>query len=137
MTIPFMAYLNRTGLELDEAQDVDMLTSKAQAAKSWIQLQDDFRARGGKKIAKCEAANIIITETFKLDEELDESEKVMLLKGAVSVFAYQYQENLADQFDIYKLESNLIKANKSDLDLQFEKSTEASKNKGFFEKLLN
>ena len=137
MTIPFMAYLNRTGLELDEAQNVDMLTSNTQAAVSWIQLQASFRAGGGKKVAKCEAANIIITKTFMLDEELDDSEKVMLLKAAVSVYAYQYQENLADQFDVYKLESNLIKANKSDLDLQFEKSTEASKNKSFFEKLLN
>ncbi len=137
MTILFMSYLNRAGLELEEAQDVDMLTSTAQKARSWIDLQTQFRARGGKKIAKCEAANIIITETFKLREDLDENDKVLLLKGAVAVFSYQYQENLSEKFETYKIDSDLIQKHKNQLNAQFEKSKELSQNKGFFERLLN
>ena len=44
MTVPFMSYLNRAGLELEEAQDEDYLTSTAQAAKPWINLQAQLRS---------------------------------------------------------------------------------------------
>jgi len=138
MTIPFMSYLNRTGLELEEAQEVDMLTSTAQAASSWISLQASFRASGMKKLAKAEAAAIIITETVKIKQsDLDEAEEMLLLKAAVSVYAFQYQENLTEKFkDKYKLSSNLISKNKNLLKEQYEKSKDRSENKGFFEKLL-
>ena len=72
MTIPFMSYLNRAGLELEEAQDVDYLTSTAQAAKPWINLQAQLRSAGLKKVAKAESAAILITETFKIKETLDD-----------------------------------------------------------------
>ena len=61
MTVPFMSYLNRTGLELEEAQEVDMLTSTAQTAHSWISLQATIRASGMKKLAKAEAAAVRLT----------------------------------------------------------------------------
>jgi hypothetical protein len=137
MTLPFMSYLNRAGLELEEAQDVDFLTSTAQAAKPWIHLQAELRSRGLKKVAKPESAAILITETFKIKETLDDDEKLALLKGAVAVFAFGHQENLADNFEIYKISSELIEQNKGMLDAQYNKSKELSENRGFFEKLLN
>ena len=99
MTIPFMAYLNRTGLELEEAQDIDRLTSTLQRGRSWIDLQATFRASGLKQFAKAEAANIIVTETLKTEKSrFDEEEQILFLKAAVSIYAYQYQENLTDKF---------------------------------------
>ncbi len=132
-----MAYVNRAGLELEEAQEVDFLTSTAQAAKPWINLQADLRSRGLKKVAKAESAAILITETFKIKETLDEDEQLILLKAAVAVFAFGHQENLADNFETYKISSELIDQHKEMLDAQYNKSKELSKNKGFFERLLN
>jgi len=137
MTIPFMSYLNRAGLELEEAQDVDYLTSTAQAAKPWINLQAQLRSAGLKKVAKAESAAILITETFKIKETLDDDEKLILLKGAVAVFAFGHQDNLTDKFETYKISSELIDQHKDMLNAQYIKSKELSDNRGFFEKLLN
>ena len=137
MTIPFMSYLNRTGLDMDDAQEVDYLTSITQAARPWIDLQVSFRAQGLKKFAKAEAAAVIVTETFKIKENLEEEENLALLRAAVAVYGYQYQKNLTDNFEVYKISSDLISKYKKELDEQFKKSEELSKNKGFFEKLLN
>ena len=137
MTIPYMSYLNRAGLELEEAQDVDFLTSTAQAAKPWIHLQAELRSRGLKKVAKPESAAILITETFKIKETLEDDEKLALLKGAVAVFAFGHQDNLTDKFETYKISSELIDQHKDMLNAQYIKSKELSDNRGFFEKLLN
>ena len=139
MTIPFMAYLNRTGLELEEAQDIDRLTSTLQRGRSWIDLQATFRASGLKQFAKAEAANVIVTETLKTEKSrFDEEEQILFRKAAVSIYAYQYQENLTDKFkEKYKLSSKLISKNKDLLKSQYEKSKKLSEKKGFFERLLN
>lgn len=137
MTVLFMSYITRTGLDLDDAKKVDDMTLVTQTANPWINLQANFRARGLKKVAKAEAAAIIITETFKLSEDMGNDQKLLLLKAAVSIYGYQYQENLSDKFDeAYKISTELIAQNRDLLDKQYEKSMDLSQNKGFFEKLL-
>ena len=137
MTILYMSYLNRAGLELEEAQEIDFLTTPLQNIKPWINLQAQLRSSGLKKVAKAEAAAILITEYLKIEETLVDDEKLLLLKGAVAVFAFGHQENLADNFEIYKISSELIEQNKGMLDAQYNKSKELSQNRGFFEKLMN
>ena len=140
MTIPYMSYLNRAGLELEEAQEIDFLTTPLQNIKPWINLQAQLRSAGLKKVAKAESAAILITEYFKTQEELDaldEDEKLLLLKGAVAVFAFGHQDNLTDKFETYKISSELIDQHKDMLNAQYLKSKELSENRGFFEKLLN
>ena len=140
MTIPYMSYLNRAGLELEEAQEIDFLTTPLQNIKPWINLQAQLRSAGLKKVAKAESAAILITEYFKTQEELDaldEDEKLLLLKGAVAVFAFGHQDNLTDKFETYKISSELIDQHKDMLNAQYIKSKELSDNRGFFEKLLN
>ena len=78
MTLPFMSYVQRTGLDLDDAQKVDDMTLTAQTAKPWINLQTSFRARGLKKVAKAEAAAIIVTETIKLSKDLEKDQELLL-----------------------------------------------------------
>ena len=137
MTLPFMSYVQRTGLDLDDAEKVDDITLTAQTAKPWIKLQTSFRARGLKKVAKAEAAAIIVTETFKLSKGLEKEQELLLLRAAVSIFAYQYQENLTDKFnETYKISTELITQNRDLLNAQYETSRDLSQNKGFFEKLL-
>lgn len=140
MTIPYMSYLNRAGLELEEAQEIDFLTTPLQNIKPWINLQAQLRSAGLKKVAKAESAAILITEYFKMQEELDaldDDEKLLLLKGAVAVFAFGHQDNLTDKFETYKISSELIHQHKDMLNAQYIKSKELSDNRGFFEKLLN
>lgn len=140
MTIPYMSYLNRAGLELEEAQEIDFLTTPLQNIKPWINLQAQLRSAGLKKVAKAESAAILITEYFKMQEELDaldDDEKLLLLKGAVAVFAFGHQDNLTDKFETYKISSELIDQHKDMLNAQYIKSKELSDNRGFFEKLLN
>mgnify|MGYP003986748723 FL=1 len=136
MTLPFMSYVQRTGLDLDDAEKVDDITLTAQTAKPWIKLQTSFRARGLKKVAKAEAAAIIVTETFKLSKGLEKEQELLLLRAAVSIFAYQYQENLTDKFETYKISTDLIDQHRDLLNAQYETSKDLSQNKGFFEKLL-
>ena len=140
MTLPFMSYLNRAGLELEEAQEIDFLTTPLQNIKPWINLQAQLRSAGLKKVAKAESAAILITEYFKMQEELDaldDDEKLLLLKGAVAVYAFGHQDNLTDKFETYKISSELIDQHKDMLNAQYLKSKELSENRGFFEKLLN
>ena len=140
MTIPYMSYLNRAGLELEEAQEIDFLTTPLQNIKPWINLQAQLRSAGLKKVAKAESAAILITEYFKMQEELDaldDDEKLLLLKGAVAVYAFGHQDNLTDKFETYKISSELIDQHKDMLNAQYIKSKELSDNRGFFEKLLN
>ena len=140
MTIPYMSYLNRAGLELEEAQEIDFLTTPLQNIKPWINLQAQLRSAGLKKVAKAESAAILITEYFKMQEELDaldDDEKLLLLKGAVAVYAFGHQDNLTDKFETYKISSELIDQHKDMLNAQYLKSKELSDNRGFFEKLLN
>jgi hypothetical protein len=140
MTIPYMSYLNRAGLELEEAQEIDFLTTPLQNIKPWINLQAQLRSAGLKKVAKAESAAILITEYFKMQEELDaldDDEKLLLLKGAVAVYAFGHQDNLTDKFETYKISSELIDQHKDMLNAQYLKSKELSENRGFFEKLLN
>ena len=140
MTIPYMSYLNRAGLELEEAQEIDFLTTPLQNMKPWINLQAQLRSAGLKKVAKAESAAILITEYFKMQEELDaldDDEKLLLLKGAVAVFAFGHQDNLTDKFETYKISSELVDQHKDMLNAQYIKSKELSDNRGFFEKLLN
>lgn len=140
MTIPYMSYLNRAGLELEEAQEIDFLTTPLQNIKPWINLQAQLRSAGLKKVAKAESAAILITEYFKMQEgldALDDDEKLLLLKGAVAVFAFGHQDNLTDKFENYKISSELIDQHKDMLNAQYIKSKELSDNRGFFEKLLN
>jgi len=136
MTLPFMSYVQRTGLDLDDAQKVDDMTLTAQTAKPWINLQTSFRARGLKKVAKAEAAAIIVTETIKLSKDLEKDQELLLLRAAVSIFAYQYQDNLTDKFETYKISTDLIDQHRDLLNTQYETSKDLSQNKGFFEKLL-
>ncbi|MBT3993663.1 MAG: hypothetical protein HOF02_06395 [Gammaproteobacteria bacterium] len=136
MTLPFMSYVQRTGLDLDDAEKLDDITLTAQTAKPWIKLQTSFRARGLKKVAKAEAAAIIVTETFKLSKGLEKEQELLLLRAAVSIFAYQYQENLTDKFETYKISTDLIDQHRDLLNAQYETSKDLSQNKGFFEKLL-
>ena len=136
MTLPFMSYVQRTGLDLDDAEKLDDISLTAQTAKPWIKLQTSFRARGLKKVAKAEAAAIIVTETFKLSKGLEKEQELLLLRAAVSIFAYQYQENLTDKFETYKISTDLIDQHRDLLNAQYETSKDLSQNKGFFEKLL-
>ena len=137
MTIPYMSYLNRAGLELDEAQEIDFLTTPLQNIKPWINIQAQLRSAGYKKVAKAESAAILITEYFKMEETLADDEKLLLLKGAVAVYAFAHQDNLTDKFETYKISSELIDQHKDMLNAQYLKSKELSENRGFFEKLLN
>ena len=136
MTLPFMSYVQRTGLDLDDAQKVNDMTLTAQTAKPWINLQTSFRARGLKKVAKAEAAAIIVTETIKLSKDLEKDQELLLLRAAVSIFAYQYQDNLTDKFETYKISTDLIDQHRDLLNTQYETSKDLSQNKSFFEKLL-
>tara|TARA_B100001287_G_C22614322_1_gene496751 strand:+ start:359 stop:772 length:414 start_codon:yes stop_codon:yes gene_type:complete len=137
MTLPFLSFLNRAGLELDEAQAIDFLTTPLQNIKPWINLQAQFRSAGLKKVAKAESAALLITECFKMNEVLDDDEKLLLLKGAVAVYAFAHQDNLTVKFETYKISSELIDQHKDMLNSQYLKSKELSENRGFFEKLLN
>ena len=137
MTIPYMSYLNRAGLELEEAQEIDFLTTPLQNIKPWINLQAQLRSAGLKKVAKAESAAILITEYFKTEETLTDNEKLLLLKGAVAVFAFGHQDNLTNKFETYKISSELIDQHKDMLNAQYLKSKELSEKRGFFEKLLN
>lgn len=137
MTIAFRSYINRTGLDYDESQKVDSLTSNVQDAMPWKELQVQFRSSGFKKEAKAEAALILINNEFRSNS--DNNERLILLKAAVSVLSYYRQENLLDNFKKHNwdIPSDLIDENKDILESQYLKSKELSEKKGFFARLLN
>ena len=73
-------FMQRMGLDANEAEEVNELTSTAQMAQSWIQTQAYLRARGvPKKLTKGEAAISLMIGTIDASSTIDEDGILMLL----------------------------------------------------------
>ena len=135
MTVPFMSYLTRVGLEIEEAGKVDQITGFVQEARSWIKIQAMFRSHGAASVAKAEAALILVQESVVRD--ISDNDKLLLVKAACAIYGYEYQEDLSKSFkgNFKKLNIKQVKdkKNKKILEDQYLKSrelSELSKNKG-------
>ena len=137
-------FMQRMGLDAHEAEEVNELTSMAQMAQSWIQVQANLRATGVPgKLTKGEAAITIMMGTIDASSTIDKEGILMLLKGIGAIFGYQYQENFCskaqDVFrrpEVYEKVKHIIEKNQDMLELQYVKSLDLYNNRGFFEKLL-
>tara|TARA_B100000780_G_C20905081_1_gene360238 strand:- start:172 stop:591 length:420 start_codon:yes stop_codon:yes gene_type:complete len=138
-------FMQRMGLDSHDAEEVNELTSIAQMAQSWIQVQANLRARGiSGKLTKGEAAITIMIGTIDASSTIDEDGILILLKGISAIFGYQYQENFSskaqDVFrrpEVYDKVKNIIENNVDLLELQYVQSLDLYNNRGFLEKLLS
>ena len=142
MTIPFKSYLNRVGLDMEEAQKVNQLTEPMQQSRSWIQLQARFRSAGMKKMAKAEAAIILVKESVGNKVlDLSDKENLLLVKAACAIYAFQYQKDLSKSlegdFEKLNIKEASDKKNIKILEDQYLKSKDLSDSRGFLEKLLD
>jgi len=141
----FKFFLQRVGLDSDEAERVDELTAVAQMSQSWIQLQANLRARGlTGKLTKGEAAIILMMGTIDTSSSIDKDGILILLKGIAAVFGYQYQKNFSGKVDevfkrpeVFDKVKEIVANNQDLLELQYVKSLDLYNNRGFFEKLLS
>ncbi len=141
----FTMFMQRMGLDSHDAEEVNELTSIAQMAQSWIQVQANLRARGiSGKLTKGEAAITIMIGTIDASSTIDEDGILILLKGISAIFGYQYQENFSskaqDVFrrpEVYDKVKNIIENNVDLLELQYVQSLDLYNNRGFLEKLLS
>ena len=140
----FTLFLQRMGLEGNEAEEVNELTAVAQMAQSWIQVQANLRARGlPGKLTKGEAAITIMIGTIDASSTIDEDGILLLLKGITAIFGYQYQENFCNKVkdvfrrpEVYDKVKDIVANNLDLLELQYTQSLDRYNNRGFFEKLL-
>ena len=137
--------MQRMGLDAHEAEKVNELTSIAQMAQSWIQLQANLRAQGVPgKLTKGEAAISLMIGTIDASTSIDEDGILLLLKGISAIFGYQYQENFCSKVEdvfrrpeVYNKVKDIISNNEDLLELQYVQSLDLYNNRGFFEKLLS
>ena len=138
-------FMQRMGLDVHEAEKVNELTSIAQMAQSWIQLQANLRAQGVPgKLTKGEAAISLMIGTIDASTSIDEDGILLLLKGISAIFGYQYQENFCSKVEdvfrrpeVYNKVKDIISNNEDLLELQYVQSLDLYNNRGFFEKLLS
>lgn len=137
-------FLQRVGLDAQEAEGVNELTAVAQMANSWIQVQANLRAQGvSGKLTKGEAAITLMIGTIDASSTIDEDGILLLLKGISAIFGYQYQQNFCSKVkdvfrrpELYDKVKDIIANNEDILELQYVQSLDLYKNRGFFEKLL-
>ena len=137
-------FMQRMGLDANEAEEVNELTSTAQMAQSWIQTQAYLRGRGVPgKLTKGEAAISLMIGTIDASSTIDEDGILMLLKGISAIFGYQYQENFSSKVrdvfvrpEIYDKVKDIVAKNEDLLELQYAQSLDLYNNRGFIEKLL-
>ena len=137
-------FMTRMGLDADDAEQVNELTSTAQMAQSWIQVQAHLRSRGVPgKLTKGEAAITIMIGTIDASSTIDEDGILILLKGITAIFGYQYQENFCNKVkdvfvrpEVYEKVKDVVANNKDLLELQYVQSLDRYNNRGFFEKLF-
>ena len=137
-------FLQRVGLDAQEAEGVNELTAVAQMANSWIQVQANLRAQGvSGKLTKGEAAITLMIGTIDASSTIDEDGILLLLKGISAIFVYQYQQNFCSKVkdvfrrpELYDKVKDIIANNEDILELQYVQSLDLYKNRGFFEKLL-
>lgn len=140
----FDLFLQRIGLEVDEAKEINELTSIAQTSQSWIKVQANLMANGcPRKLAKGEAAIALINGTIGGFSVLEKNDILMLLKGISAIFGFQYQKKLTSEIEetykkpeIYEKVRDIIASHQDTLDLQYEKSLNLYNNRGFIEKIL-
>ena len=140
----FSMFMQRMGLDANEAEEVNELTSTAQMAQSWIQTQAYLRGRGVPgKLTKGEAAISLMIGTIDASSTIDEDGILMLLKGISAIFGYQYQENFSSKVrdvfvrpEIYDKVKDIVAKNEDLLELQYAQSLDLYNNRGFIEKLL-
>jgi len=138
-------FMQRMGLDAHEAEEVNELTSIAQMAQSWIQLQANLRAQGVPgKLTKGEAAISLMIGTIDASTSIDEDGILILLKGISAIFGYQYQENFCSKVEevfrrpeVYSKVKDIVAKNEDLLEFQYVQSLDLYKNRGFFEKLLS
>ena len=138
-------FMQRMGLDAHEAEEVNELTSIAQMAQSWIQLQANLRAQGVPgKLTKGEAAISLMIGTIDASSSIDEDGILILLKGISAIFGYQYQENFCSKVEevfrrpeVYSKVKDIVAKNEDLLEFQYVQSLDLFKNRGFFEKLLS
>jgi len=136
--------MQRMGLDANEAEEVNELTSTAQMAQSWIQTQAYLRGRGVPgKLTKGEAAISLMIGTIDASSTIDEDGILMLLKGISAIFGYQYQENFSSKVqdvfvrpEVYDKVKDIVAKNEDLLELQYVQSLDLYNNRGFIEKLL-
>ena len=160
----FQSYLERTGLEPLEAEEVNELTKTAQRAKSWIRRQTVYRAAGFKKVAKAEAGIELIKEVLIVISDNEESimadevellsyterVKLLLVKAACAIDAHQYQRELlgypyfsdrtSSDSMLWRFLIDKILEDKEKVEIlknQYLKSKRISENRGWFQKLQN
>ena len=137
-------FMQRMGLDANEAEEVNELTSTAQMAQSWIQTQAYLRGRGVPgKLTKGEAAISLMIGTIDASSTIDEDGILMLLKGISAIFGYQYQENFSSKVqdvfvrpEVYDKVKDIVAKNEDLLELQYAQSLDLYNNRGFIEKLL-
>jgi len=140
----FSMFMQRMGLDANEAEEVNELTSTAQMAQSWIQTQAYLRGRGVPgKLTKGEAAISLMIGTIDASSTIDEDGILMLLKGISAIFGYQYQENFSSKVqdvfvrpEVYDKVKDIVAKNEDLLELQYAQSLDLYNNRGFIEKLL-
>jgi len=140
----FSMFMQRMGLDANEAEEVNELTSTAQMAQSWIQTQAYLRGRGVPgKLTKGEAAISLMIGTIDASSTIDEDGILMLLKGISAIFGYQYQENFSSKVqdvfvrpEVYDKVKDIVAKNEDLLELQYVQSLDLYNNRGFIEKLL-
>ena len=140
----FSMFMQRMGLDANEAEEVNELTSTAQMAQSWIQTQAYLRARGVPgKLTKGEAAISLMIGTIDASSTIDEDGILMLLKGISAIFGYQYQENFSSKvqdvfvrLEVYDKVKDIVAKNADLLEFQYVQSLDLYNNRGFIEKLL-
>ena len=138
-------FMQRMGLDAHEAEEVNELTSIAQMAQSWIQLQANLRAQGVPgKLTKGEAAISLMIGTIDASSSIDEDGILILFKGISAIFGYQYQENFCSKVEevfrrpeVYSKVKDIVAKNEDLLEFQYVQSLDLYKNRGFFEKLLS
>jgi hypothetical protein len=137
-------FMQRTGLDAQEAEGVNELTAVAQMSQSWIQVQANLRAQGVPgKLTKGEAAITLMIGTIDASTTIDEDGILLLLKGISAIFGYQYQQNFCSKVEdvfrrpeVYNKVKDIIAKNEDLLELQYAQSLDLYNNRGFFEKLL-
>lgn len=140
----FDLFIQRMGLEPEEAKLVDDLTSSAQNIQSWTQIQARYKAAGfSGRLVKGEAAIALINSTIETSSITDEENLLILLKALTAIIGFQYQQYLPDFLvtylkrpELHTKVLHLIPPNEEMLKQQFNKSLDLFENRGWFEKIF-
>ena len=137
-------FIQRMGLELNEAARVDDITTTIQEVRPWITIQASLRDRGIKgSLTKGEAANVILQTTIDKGRELSDGDILLLVKSVVAIMGYQYQENVVElkqkyfnREELLNKVDRIIDENKDELTEQYTQSVQLYNNRGWFEKMF-